>query len=145
LPESVDNIDDFYDIIEIKNNNFLITNNNTNKIYSKYKLSHKKYKIVLPHELTSIDDTSITEFLNKYKRRINRFYDLDTLIDTELIFIRLGTGKDIKHLDKLNEVLTKYFKKYKLKFINSSELSKTVKTSNWKRDEYDWENLFKVL
>ena len=61
-------------------------------------------------------ENNINYFIDKYIRRINR---LMLLNKEEIIFIRLGTNKDLPHLNKLNQVLKNKFSNSSLKFINS--------------------------
>jgi len=122
-----------YEIKEIESNSFpyLVMDSS---IVSKYKLKHKKYNIILPHELKSLDSYDIELFQNRYNRRIQRFIKLNDQ-NKKIIFIRLGITKELKLLDKLNESLSKYFINYEIKFI---DLSKLGKTTDWKRDEINW-------
>lgn len=120
-----------YEIIKIKSNNY--SYNKTNEI-SHYKLKHKKYNIILPHELKSLDTTEIQLFINRYNRRIKRLFELNNQ-PKKLIFIRLGFTKELKLLDELNNSLSKYFSNYELKFIDLSTLEKTI---DWKRNEINW-------
>ena len=56
--------------------------------------------------------------------------------DKQLIFIRLGTSKDINHLSQLNTIIEDLFgKNSRLIFIDSSEYKETT---SWKREEIDW-------
>lgn len=174
LPEnnSIESLNKLYDIIEIKTNNFtinrpsqpmppveLVKSDESVKsdklvkpikykhIYSKYKLKHKFYDIILPHEFIEINTDTIQLFINKYKRRINRFYELNKS-NNKLIFIRLGLDCEIKqkHINSLIEALNaKFFNAInEIKFINSTELSKEIKTSDWTRSEYNWLNYFSL-
>ena len=124
-----------YEIIKIKSNNF--SYNKTNEI-SQYKLKHKKYNIILPHELKSLDANEIQLFINRYDRRIKRLFELYNQ-PTKIIFIRLGFTKELKLLDELNNSLSKYFSNYELKFIDLSKLEKTI---DWKRNEINWIKYF---
>ena len=170
---SLDELEKIYNIIEIKTNNYAleqstiinstiinstiinstiinttttITNTtaiiNTTSEISKYKIKHKKYNIIFPHEFKSLSSEHIQIFIDKYLNRIKRFYDLNQ-INNKLIFIRLGTNKDLKYINLLNEILNKIFDKTinEIKFINSDKLSQTITTDNWQRNEYDWLNL----
>ena len=130
-------LSEIYDIIEIKNDNYYLNSPNNNE-FSKYKLKHKKYNIILPHEFEIINEETIQRFVDKYKRRIDRFYELN---NAELIFLRLGTEKDIKYLNILEQTINNNFINTinKIKFINSLDFKDSV---SWKRDEYDWNNYF---
>ena len=113
-----------------------ITNDNysfefTNTIKSKYKLKHKFYKLIYPHDLL---ENNINHFIDKYIRRINR---LMLLNKEEIIFIRLGTNKDLPHLNKLNQVLKNKFSNSSLKFINSLD----YQCDDWMRNNIPW-NIF---
>ena len=165
---TIDELRKLYEIIEIKTNNYLLgqpfelleqtqteqtQTEQTQSVqieqtqtYSKYKLKHKKYNLILPHEFATINDEQIQIFIDKYKRRIDRFYKLNQ--HSQLIFIRLGTKKDLKYIDLLNETIKNKFNetKYLIKFINLTDLSALNGpiTTNWKRDEYDWLSIFDV-
>ncbi len=120
-----------YEIIKIKSNKY--SYNKTNEI-SQYKLKHKKYNIIFPHELKSLEPDEIQMFINRYNRRIKRLFELNNQ-PKKLIFIRLGFTKELKLLDKLNASLSKYFSNYELKFIDLATLEKTI---DWKRNEINW-------
>jgi hypothetical protein len=126
-----------YEIIKIKSNNF--SYNKTNEI-SQYKLKHKKYNIILPHELQSLEPDKIQLFINRYNRRIKRLFELNNQ-SKKIIFIRLGFTKELKLIDKLNNSLSKYFTNYELKFIDLSTLEKTI---DWKRNEINWLKYFTI-
>ena len=87
---TIDDLKQLYTICEIKTNNFLLNKpiSTQSETFSKYKLKHKKYNIILPHEFAIIDTEQIQIFIDKYQRRIARFYQLNNS-DNELIFIRL--------------------------------------------------------
>lgn len=142
---SLDELEKIYNIIEIKTSNYALDHTtiiNTTSEISKYKIKHKKYNIIFPHEFKSLSSEQIQIFIDKYLNRIKRFYDLNQ-INNKLIFIRLGTNKDLKYINLLNEILNKIFDKTinEIKFINSDKLSQTITTDNWQRNEYDWLNL----
>jgi hypothetical protein len=166
LPESndIDALTKLYDIIPIKTNNFPINRPHLNNLHnliqssdlafdpvcyshnacSKYKLKHKLYNIILQHEFAEINPETIQFFIDKYKRRIKRFYDLNKT-NNKLVFIRLGLDCEKNDLfQKLCMTLDNIFSKTqnKIKLLNSTELSKQYKTSDWTRSEYDWNNLF---
>jgi hypothetical protein len=168
LPETncVESLLELYEIIPINTNNFTIdkprlnNQNNPNKtiqtsgsafdpvyrsdsVCSKYKLKHKIYNIILPHEFAEINSKTIQLFIDKYKRRIERFYSLNQS-DNKLIFVRLGLDNEKNNLfQKLCMLIDNIFDKTqnKMKFINSTELSKQHKTSDWTRSEYNWNRL----
>ena len=157
---NINSLIELYEIISINTNNFTINKphlnnlNNTiqtpgsafdlvSKSYSKYKLKHKTYNIVLPHEFVVINSITIQFFIDKYKRRIERFYNLNQP-NNRLFFVRLGLNMEKTDLfHKLCTTLDDIFNKTenKIKFINSTELSNQYKTTNWTRSEYDWINL----
>ncbi len=140
---TIEALNELYNIIELKTDNFALNEPSlTATQYSKYKLKHKIYNIVLPHEFDEINPNIINLFIDKYTRRIERFYKLN-ILSNELIFIRLGTDKDVKFIDQLEEAIKLKFScsLNKLNFINSTELSKDIKTTNWTRSEYEWSNL----
>ena len=118
-----------YDKIEFKSN----THHYNNSIYATHKLVHKKYRLQFNHEISAI--STFSDFKERYYRRIKRFMNLKNS-DNQLIFIRLGTSKDINHLSQLNTIIEALFgKKSRLIFIDSSEYKETT---SWKREEIDW-------
>jgi hypothetical protein len=131
---------EYYDIQENNNDNFNINNplNDLHIIKSKYKLIHKEYNFVLRHELINNDSKNINIFIEKYSRRIQRFLSLQ---NNKNIFIRLGTNKDIIYLERLELILKQKFKFSQFKFINCSNLDKIYKPLEWKRDEYNWNDI----
>lgn len=149
---------ELYEIISIKTNNFalggpisestteLINSTTTNPItHSKYKLKHKLYNIILPHEFVEVNSETIQIFINKYKKRIKRFYELNQA-NTKLIFIRLGINDEIQHLNELSNLINIKFNYSinEIKFINSTILSKNIKTSDWTRSEYEWNKILNL-
>jgi hypothetical protein len=119
-------------IIEDNHNNNFENINNSSSIKSNFRVKHKKYKLIYPHDLL---ENNIDYFIEKYTRRVKRLY---SLINEEIIFIRLGTNKDIKYINKLDELLKSIFVNSKLKFINSSSYTNTT---DWKRNNIDWKNI----
>ena len=88
---------------------------NISNIKSNFKLIHKKYGFILPHEFNG-DLLDITKFKAKYTRRIERFraYTKSTIHD--VYFIRLDNANTDKQLEKykinqikLNTTLKTYF------------------------------------
>lgn len=119
-------------IIEsINSDNFNL--NLKENIQSKYRVKHTIYKLIYPHDLL---ENNIDYFIDKYIRRINR---LNNLLFEHIIFIRIGTNKDIKYIERLEYVLKSKFINSRLQFINISEF----KTTDWKRDNIEWTKLIK--
>ena len=114
---------DLWKFKELKGENHLIESGSENLEYSRFRLIHKIYKCEYPHELTKLEDFEI--FIEKYKRRIERFQNLD-FEKKKLIFIRLGD-----YDSELETVLNKYFKNfYKIKYIDISG----YEFYSWKRE-----------
>lgn len=112
-------------------NNEQFNLNLNGSIKSKYRAKHKIYKLIYPHDLL---ENNIDHFMDKYIRRINR---LNNLLDDNIIFIRIGTNKDIKYIDRLEEQLKSKFINSRLQFINISEYD----TIDWKRENIEWKEL----
>ena len=124
-----------YEIIELKSNTHHYNDSN----YATHKLVHKKYKLQFNHEISNI--STFNDFKERYSRRVKRFMDLKNS-DKKLVFIRLGTTKDINHLPQLNTIIENLFgEKSRLIFIDSTEYKETT---SWKREEIDWLKLLEL-
>lgn len=101
-------------------------------------LRHSMYNIVFPHEATIKNyDEDIIKATEKYKRRIYRFM---TIIDNDRIkkiFIRMTNKKE--NIKDINDILKKYVKNYEIRLI---VIDKTIRFSDWKKEEYDWKSVF---
>lgn len=118
-----------YEIVKLNSN----THHYNDSINATHKLIHKKYKLQFNHEISTI--STFNDFKERYSRRAKRFMDLKNS-DKQLVFIRLGTTKDINYLLQLKTVIEDMFgENSRLIFINSSEYKKTT---SWKREEIDW-------
>ena len=131
---------DMFDIVELKTNNFkLYEPTNLTDLCAKYKLIHKKYKLILPHELYNLQ-TDISEFLARYHRRIIRFNQLKKS-SKKIVFIRLGLKSEIIYLDSLDKLLkTEFGINTRLIFIDSTKYH----TSSWHRNEINWLELLNI-
>lgn len=131
---------DMFDIVELKTNNFkLYEPTNSTDLCAKYKLIHKTYKLILPHELYNLQ-TDISEFLARYQRRIIRFNQLKKS-SKKIVFIRLGLKSEIIYLDSLDKLLkTEFGMNTRLIFIDSTKYH----TSSWHRNEINWLELLNI-
>lgn len=111
---------------------------------SRYKMVHKKYKFILPHEYQELYIDSI-KFEEKYSRRILRFLEIGRNGKIHKIYIRLGITKEIElntnlclALDKLGIV------NYEIKFITLEEWNGLIPSDEpfrWQRDYIPWEQI----
>jgi Icc-related predicted phosphoesterase len=119
------NISSFFDkdswkFKELKGENHLIESGSE---IARFRLIHKIYKCEYPHELIKLEDFDI--FIEKYKRRIERFQNLDSE-NKKLIFVRLGN-----YDSELETILKEYYKNfYKIKYIDISG----YEFYSWKRE-----------
>jgi hypothetical protein len=125
-----------YELLPIKSTTFFGLNNAL-EIHKRanFIMKHKYYKIRLPHELETIDD--ILKFKTRYNELICEFYSYNNIYD-KIKFVRLGKEGDAVHINKLYEVLGKYFDNFVIEFVN---VSKYV-TTDWKKNELPWEDIF---
>jgi hypothetical protein len=116
---------------DLNNNN----NNNNNNII----ICHKKYSIKFPHDMAQ-DNPDIKLFLEKYKRRIARLYDLMANDSVKKIFIILNKNinKKINKNKKLllESLLKKNCSNYELRIISNYN-----NNSDWKKDDLDWDKI----
>ena len=124
---------------------------NISNIKSNFKLIHKKYGFILPHEFNG-DVLDITKFKAKYTRRIERFraYTKSTLHD--VYFIRLDNANTDKQLEKykinqikLNTTLKTYFSIVNLKTVYINEYTfinlLDITTFQWTRQYIPWADI----
>lgn len=113
-------------------------------VKSQYKMIHKKYKFILPHEYqgTSIDSHKFEE---KYSRRISRFLEIGRISDIHKVFVRLGTLKEqtlIRQLETALEGLG--IVNYEIKYIVLEEWNDLIPKDmlfRWQRDYIPWKEL----
>jgi hypothetical protein len=112
------------------------------KVLSRSKLIHAKYKFTLPHEY--INDKLDTElFETKYARRIVRFQTLVTDLSIKKIFIRLcgnKESKEVKNKMYLEECLCRYgCKNFEIIVINYNDYDSLIPMQfTWQRDYIPW-------
>lgn len=111
---------------------------------SNYKMVHKKYKFILPHEYKGSDIDSFN-FEAKYSRRIERFLEIGRNPALRKVFIRLGKAKDARNLTRLHNALDKLgIVNYIVKYISLEEwdyLILNTETFQWQRDYIPWEQI----
>ena len=102
---------------------------------SKCTIKNTDYNFVFPHD--DIDD-----FIPKYKRRIERFYDILKNDKIKKIFIRLSKKDETKELLELTQLLNIYTKNYD---IFTHVYDKHKKYETWKKDEIDWSFIHETI
>lgn len=102
---------------------------------SKIRIINSRYNCILPHE-NIIDKYDLSDIIEKYKRRINRFYDVLSNNMIRKIFI-IVSHKD-ENIEELKKVLNKYTFNYIIRF---KQYNKKTKFSSWKKTELDWDEL----
>ena len=135
-----------YKDIEFKkksNNHKIIKSNNLTEDNSI--ILTNKYNIQFAHEISN--KYNINEFKEKLQTRIKRFINIENPI-----FVRLETEniKDMNIYYKLEEVLDKYFKNYKIILISKKKIksNKIIHysldefSSDWKYESVNWNNIF---
>jgi hypothetical protein len=97
--------------------------------FSKFRAINLIYKCEYPHEFDY--EIKWITFVDKYRRRINRFKDLANS-DRKLIFIR-GFANENFNID-LESCLKKYFPNFQdIKYIDYSKYEWTNSPDGWKR------------
>jgi hypothetical protein len=160
LPFDWIRINSLDDLIEILDNNFQFFNKNyleiirdsdkfplvdeewNNNLNKNIILKHKKYNILFPHEISyDIDkiviDKNIDIMVEKYNRRITRFFDIIKNSKIKKTFIRITGKKEDEKL--LYKTLEKISNNFVLKYIY---MDKSIKYISWKKEEIDWDALF---
>jgi len=153
-------LDDFaefvnLDLIDVKPqnvNNFKSyvngeVNSDASASTSHYKLVHKKYKYIMPHEFVG-DFIDYDIWRNKYLRRIERFRTILKNPNIQKIFVHLDTisNNSVKvsmPSTSINFELEKVIRIYSsgdVKFIKIIDLE-VKENFTWQRDYLDWSNL----
>jgi hypothetical protein len=110
--------------------------------YSKYKIKNSKYNIMMPHEIKESFNNEKEDIVNRYRRRIERFNNLDN--DYKYLdFIICGSKISKSSLDELNKILVDKFSKSKVRLIYID--SSLIESSDWSRKEFEWSELFNYL
>lgn len=115
--------------------------NASSNVKSQFKMTHKTYKFILPHEYQDnyIDKM---EFEAKYDRRIKRFLDIGRNPKIHKVFVRLGTLKEQKLINQLEEALNKLdIMNYQIKYLVLEEWNDFIskdKPFRWQRDYIPW-------
>jgi hypothetical protein len=105
-------------------------------------LKHKLYNITYPHDIRAINyETDMLSAIEKYKRRIIRFYEILKDDAIKKVFIRTTQKKE--NIDELDKILKKYTKNYEIRLIVLDKLSLS-KCTEWKKTELDWEKYFLI-
>lgn len=105
-------------------------------IKSHYKLYHPIYKLTLPHEFIG-EDINISDFENKYTRRIDRLLSILDSEDNEIIFIRLGNSKEKEKIKELENIIKSRYKcKFNILYVNYDDYN--TNNYNWFRDYIPW-------
>ena len=118
------------------------------KILSRRKLIHSKYKFTLPHEYIN-DTLNIEQFEDKYARRIDRFQTLVTDKSIKKIFVRLcgnKESKEVKNKMLLEECLFRYgCKNLEIVVINYNEYDSLIPDEyRWQRDYIPWKKILEL-
>ena len=131
----------FESTLSNSNSNSYSESNSNSK--SKLKLNHKTYKIILPHE--SIDtNINLSEVLQKYRKRVNRFNDLLKSFQRKIIYI--GCNKIIKNRsvyeNELKMCLDNYnCINYSIVFVQYNDYP-TIGQYSWHRNWIPWNRIF---
>lgn len=119
---------------------YFATNVSAN-VKSQYKMIHKKYKFILPHEYQG-DYIDQFQFEAKYARRIKRFLEIGKDSKIHKVFVRLGTLKEQKLISKLEAVLDGLgIVNYEIKYIVLEEWNNLIPKDmpfRWQRDYIPW-------
>ena len=83
------------------------------------------------------DNNHIQEFIIKYNRRIDRFYEILSNDKIKKIFVRLSKKDETDEINKLEQVLQLFSNNFK---INNYVYDKKIKS--WQKDELNWQQIF---
>lgn len=129
--------DDFIDFLnpnylQYKNNvreSFLVTDNEIEKDVSLMRVTNTKYKIHFLHDFESTDE--LEKVVEKYNRRINRFYEIMRDQNTIKHLFYLSSINET-NVEKLNSLfISKGFYNFSIHLIFSP-----IPTTSWKREEW---------
>jgi hypothetical protein len=127
-------------------------NMGSEKVLSRRKLIHNKYKFILPHEYMN-DILDIEQFETKYARRIIRFRTLVTDSSIKKIFVRLCGDKEtreksnyVKNKIYLEECLARYgCVNFKVIVINYNDYDSLIPDKyTWQRDYIPWSEVLEL-
>ena len=99
------------------------------------------YNICFYHDIIN------EEFYNKYNRRINRFYQdiIDMQYNNLIVFYRFVGSKNLNENSKkrFDKIIKNINPNVKYKLIEIIALQNdNIEFIDWKRDNYDWKNIF---
>lgn len=117
--------------------------NSIRMLNSVYDFHHlHDFKLYVELGITQNLKYGFKKFKEKYNKRIIRFRELMRNNLVHKVIVHIGPQKDIELIDKLIEVFdSKSYTNFQIKFISYNEFE-TLKTSSWKREEYDWASFF---
>ena len=137
-------------IVKTQADNFENFNMNSEKekVLSRRRLIHTKYKFTLPHEYVN-DTLNIEHFETRYARRIVRFQTLVTDSSIKKIFVRLSGNKESKEVKNkmyLEECLFRYgCKNFEVVVINYNNYDSLIPNEfTWQRDYIPWQKTLKL-
>jgi hypothetical protein len=135
-------------IVKTQSDNFEYADTDVEKVLSRRKLIHSKYKFILPHEYVN-DILNIEQFETKYARRIIKFQKLVTDNSIKKIFVRLCCNKELKEVKNkmyLEECLFKYgCKNFEVVVINYNDYDSFIPMQFvWQRDYIPWKKILKL-
>jgi len=137
-------------IVKTQTDNFENFNMNSEKekVLSRRRLIHTKYKFTLPHEYIN-DTLNIEQFETRYARRIVRFQTLVTDSSIKKIFVRLSGNKESKEIKNkmyLEECLFRYgCKNFEVVVINYNNYDSLIPNEfTWQRDYIPWQKTLKL-
>jgi hypothetical protein len=115
-----------------------------NKIGNKHPIIiNKKLGIKFVHDFESFSDIDFKKVLEKYKRRINKLYELLNNKDIHKVFVRLSKNS------KDNEIFNKFIEEkgyQNCSLVHILVTNKIIKQcSSWKKEELDWEYYLFIL
>jgi len=124
----------FFDDLQIIDNDgdFLIINE-----FWDDKKEHNNKKIKNKYFVFLHDNNHIQEFIIKYTRRIDRFYEILSDDKIKKIFVRLSKKNETDEIIKLEKVLQIFSNNHKI--INYI-YDKKIKS--WQKDELNWQQIF---
>lgn len=133
-------LDPTYLVVKNTSNNFpLIDENWNDNKTNTIRVKNTKYNIDFVHDFVNgLEDLDYV--IEKYNRRIERFYKIMKDTSIKKILINVSNNFDINKCYKILE--ENNCKNFKLFTISYEEIGKT---KDWKMDEYNWEYFFNSI
>lgn len=100
-------------------------------------VKNNRYGFKFVHDFNVDIESELSQITDKYRRRIERFYQTLVNPNIKVVFIRIGCSQlSHKDLEYFNSVIRNYTTNYEFKYI---KYHRKTKFQSWKREELNWE------